>query len=58
MDIITLVVLLLVLGVVLYFARAWIEPRVMTLIVAIIAIGVLCWLLDAFGLWSGGPKFR
>jgi hypothetical protein len=60
MSIIGLVVVLVVIGVVLYLVNTLIpmDPKIKTILNAVVLIFVCLWLLNAFGLLTGGPVLR
>ena len=57
---IELVVILIIIGVILYLVNTVIpmEPWVKTVINAVVALGVLLWLLQVFGLITSFPRIR
>lgn len=56
MSPIEFILLLCVLGAVLYLFNGKIDPTLYKIIMVIIVVVAACWLLQAFGIWSGGPK--
>ena len=60
MDLITLIVVLIVVGLVVYLVQNYlpIDPKFKQLIIAIIIVILIVWLLQAVGLLPGTINFR
>jgi hypothetical protein len=60
MTLIGLVVVLVIVGVGLYLLNAVVpmDPKIKTILNAVVVIAVLLWLLEAFGLLGGAPLGR
>jgi hypothetical protein len=58
MSFVALLVVLLVLGVGLFLLKDKMEPRVMTMIVVVMGLGVVFWVLNATGVFDGGFKLK
>lgn len=60
MSLISLLIMLVIVGVVLYLINTLIpmDPKIKTIINVVVVIAVCLWLLQAFGLLSGGPAVR
>lgn len=54
-SLIQVVVALLIIGAILFFAAPYIPGPIMTMIFAVLAIGLLLWLLRSLGWIGGGP---
>jgi hypothetical protein len=60
MTLVGLLVTLIIVGVVLWLVNTLIpmDPKIKTLVNVVVVIAVLLWLLQAFGLLTGGPVLR
>ena len=60
MSLISLVVVLIVIGVLLWLMKAYIpmDPTIQRIIVAVVIIAVVLWLLNVFGLFAGLGNIR
>lgn len=58
MDLITIVIILVVVGVLLWLANTYIpmDRKLKTILNIVVVIAVILWLLQAFGLLSGSPS--
>ncbi|MBL8659491.1 MAG: hypothetical protein JNM75_07010 [Rhodospirillales bacterium] len=57
MSLITIVIILIIVGVLLWLANTYIpmDNKIKTILNIVVVIAVILWLLQAFGLFSGGP---
>ena len=57
MDLITIVIILIIVGVLLWLANTYIpmDGKIKTILNIVVVIAVILWLLQAFGLFSGAP---
>lgn len=60
MPLINLIVVLIVVGVLLYFVNAWIpmDPKIKQILNVVVIIAVVLWLLSAFGILGPFPTIR
>lgn len=54
-NLVHVVLVLLILGVILFFVAPYVPGPIMTIIFAVLAIGLLIWLLKAVGGAAGSP---
>ncbi len=57
MPLITIVIILIIVGVLLWLANTYIpmDQKIKTILNIVVVIAVILWLLQAFGLFSGAP---
>lgn len=57
MSLITIVIILIIVGVLLWLANTYIpmDNKIKTILNIVVVIAVILWLLQAFGLFSGAP---
>lgn len=60
MDLITVVIILIIVGVLLWLANTYIpmDRKIKTILNIVVVIAVILWLLQAFGLFSGAPALN
>ena len=60
MDLITVVIILIIVGVLLWLANTYIpmDRKIKAILNIVVVIAVILWLLQAFGLFSGAPALN